>query len=85
MLVRRGLHLIICVTGGFSGAKMNMRSLVSVNAVNLVGTVGAFGPSGGVGLTACTSHYVRGRVLVCLEQGDGAGVRISVSRPLGMS
>lgn len=84
-LVRRGLHLIMCLTQGFRGAKVYIRSLVSVKAVKLVGKVGAFGPRGGVGLTACTSQYVRGRVLVCLHEGGGIGLRMSVSRPLGIS
>ncbi len=85
VLVIRGLQLIICVTHGFSARGAGVRSLVSVNAVKLVGTMGAFYTSEGVGLTACTSHYVRGRVLVCLEGGSSRGGRVSVSRPLGVS
>lgn len=85
LLVARGLHLIICVTGGFSNYTASARSLISVNAVKLVGTIGAFGPGGGVGLTACTSHYVRGRVLVRLHGVNGTGLRVDFSRPLDIS
>lgn len=84
-LVARGLQLIICLTGGCRGANIPTRSVVSVNAVKLVGTIGAFAPRQGVGLTACTDHYVNGRVLVCLHGDSGHHRRTDVSRPLGIS
>lgn len=85
VLVRHGLHLITRIVQGCRGTDRSPRSLVSVNAVNLVGTMVAFSPRGKGHLTTCTSHYMRGRILVCLHTEGGYDRRVSLCRPVNAS